>query len=165
MKKTIIITILLVYVASIVIVNFFGIKAEEFSGTVYVNSIVYSVRPTDENADSIEPSYYTEYYGDVPWYEFEFIPPAEGGEYNTEPLNLAENPNAMFIDIDVLPTDAWVQSVDFIYDAENNKTKVYFDDEKNTFIFLKTCRILVTLRAMDGSKTETSFYIYCKAKK
>lgn len=163
MKKTIIITILLVYVASIVIVNFFGMKAEEFSGTVYVKSIEYNVRPTDDYAPSIEPAYYNGY--DDPWYVFEFIPPPDGTEYSPDDLlNIAENPNAIFIDVNVLPIDA-KNIVDFMYDAENNKEKVYFNDEKNTFIFIKPCRIYVTIEAQDGSKTKTSFYINCKAKK
>ena len=39
MKKTIVIVILVVYIASIAVVNFFGLKIKEFEGVEYVEEI------------------------------------------------------------------------------------------------------------------------------
>ena len=57
MKKTIIVIILAIYVASIFAVNFFGLEVKIFDGTDYVESIqVDTVTLQNENAVEIEPS-------------------------------------------------------------------------------------------------------------
>ena len=166
MKKTIIIIISLVYIASIVIVNFFGLQVKQFDGVTYVDSIAISdVRLLHEIPELIEPKY-QEQIGSDPWYIFDFVPAPDGTEYTSDTTSVQNNPNAVHIDYEVLPHIADERSVEFVFDKEAYKDYVVFDDLKNTFIFLKPNKsIYVTIRALDGSNKTVSFYLHCNPQK
>ena len=72
MKKTIIIVILVVYIASIAVVNFFGLAMKEFDGVEYVQEIkcngvtVLNENPKSYGIDKINDD-------GLPEYRFEFI--------------------------------------------------------------------------------------------
>ena len=157
MKKTIVIVILVVYIASIAVVNFFGLAIKEFDGVEYVEEIkCNSITVMNEN-----PKTYGEHQfpadkvpeDGIPEYWFNFI----DGDYDKTPESLASNPNAVRIDYEVLPHTADGSKVDFIFEERNY---VYFDEETRTFVFLKNNRsLVVTIVSTDGSNVKTTIEI------
>ena len=152
MKKTIVIVILVVYIASIAVVNFFGLAIKEFDGVEYVQEIkcngitVLNETPKTYGVDETAQE-------EFPVYKFEFI----NGDYTKEPENLASNPNAVRIDYEVLPHTADGSKVTFEFEEKNY---VHFDEATRTFIFLRNNRSLtVTLVATDGSNVRTTIII------
>ena len=156
MKKTIVIVILVVYIASIAVVNFFGLKIKEFDGVEYVQEIrcdsitvlnetpitlePQKVLPPDSNGNSI-----SEFY-------FEFI----SGTYTDDAANLAANPNRIRLNYDVLPHNADSSSIAFVckdvVDKEGNLL-VQFDPTSQTIVFLEPwVTIEITIKATDGRK-------------
>ncbi len=152
MKKTIVIVILVVYIASIAVVNFFGLAIKEFDGVEYVQEIkCNSITVLNE-----VPKTYTEKENPetgMMEYQFNFIP----GDYTKDPASLAENPNAIRIDYEVVPHTADGSKVVFEFEDKNY---VHYDEATNTFIFLRNNRSLtVTLVATDGSNVRTTIVI------
>ena len=79
MKKTIVVIILAVYIASIAIVNFFGLEVKVFDGITYVESIQCdTVTLRNESSAKLYPITYLGEKGDIPLFEFTFIPNADG---------------------------------------------------------------------------------------
>ena len=157
MKKTIVIVILVVYIASIAVVNFFGLKIKEFEGVEYVQEIKCdSITVLSEN-----PKTYGLYNdpaaGDHLEFRFQFIEAPEGEKYTKDPESLAKNPNVVSINYDVLPHLADESKVEFVFEDENY---VHFDETTKTFVFLKFNRsVTVTIRATDGSNVSTTIEI------
>ena len=152
MKKTIVIVILVVYVASIAVVNFFGLAIKEFDGVEYVQEIkcnsitVMNENPKTYGVDKINDD-------GLPEYRFDFI----DGKYTSDPESLASNPNAVRIDYEVLPHTADGSKIDLIFEE---KPYVHFDEETKTFVFLRNNRSLtVTLVSTDGSNVKTTIVI------
>ena len=152
MKKTIVIVILVVYIASIAVVNFFGLAIKEFDGVEYVQEIkcnsitVLNENPKTYSVDKINDD-------GIPEYRFEFI----DGTYTNDPESIANNPNAVRIDYEVLPHTADGSKIDFIFEEKNY---VYFDESSRTFVFLRKNRSLtVTLVSTDGSNVKTTIVI------
>ncbi len=152
MKKTIVIVILVVYVASIAVVNFFGLAIKEFDGVEYVQEIkcnsitVMNENPKTYGVDKINDD-------GIPEYRFDFI----DGKYTSDPESLASNPNAVRIDYEVLPHTADGSKIDLIFEE---KPYVHFDEETKTFVFLRNNRSLtVTLVSTDGSNVKTTIVI------
>ena len=111
MKKTIVALILVVYIASIAIVNFFGLEIKIFDGTTYVSGIQCDqIILRSEGERLLTP---VGYDGDTPIFIFEFIPSADGSEYTDSPESLLHNPNAVELDYVVLPYDADNTTVKF----------------------------------------------------
>ena len=152
MKKTIVIVILVVYIASIAVVNFFGLAIKEFDGVEYVEEIkcnsitVMNETPKTYGVHEINEE-------GIPVYHFAFTT----GEYSKDPESLANNPNAVRIDYEVLPHTADGSKVEFIFEE---KPYVHFDEETKTFIFLRNNRSLtVTIVSTDGSNVKTTIVI------
>ena len=152
MKKTIVIVILVVYVASIAVVNFFGLAIKGFDGVEYVQEIkcnsitVMNENPKTYGVDKINDD-------GIPEYRFDFI----DGKYTSDPESLASNPNAVRIDYEVLPHTADGSKIDLIFEE---KPYVHFDEETKTFVFLRNNRSLtVTLVSTDGSNVKTTIVI------
>ena len=159
MKKTIVIIILAVYVASVAIVNFFGLETKVFDGITYVESIQCdSITALGHGGLSIAPSAYTGKNQDIPFFRFEFIESPDGGPYTTDGESILSNPNHVQINYEILPHLADDRSVAFEYDSEAG-TAVFFESSKS-FLFLKPNKILtVTIRAKDGSNASTQIAI------
>ncbi len=160
MKKTIVIVILVVYIASIAVVNFFGLAIKQFDGITYVEEIkcdsitLLNENPKDYNVYK-EPA-----KGEIPVFRFDFIKAPEGTEYTTDPASLASNPNVVRLNYEVLPHLADETQVTFEYDKEGLSNIVHFDEATQTFVFLKKLkRIEVTIRATDGSNANTTIRI------
>ena len=163
MKKTIVIVILVVYIASIAVVNFFGLAIKQFDGVEYVQEIkcnsitVLNENPKDYNVYK-EPA-----EGETPEFRFDFIKAPLGTEYTMDPESLANNPNVVRLNYEVLPHLADDAQVTFEYDKEGLENIVYFDEATQTFVFLKRLkRIEVTIKATDGSNVKTTIKIMGK---
>lgn len=162
MKKAIVIVILVVYIASIAVVNFFGLEIKVFDKIVYVDSILCnSVIVRREGGGEILPD--PEPFNGLPVFTFAFIPPADGDAYTRDEESLAYNPNAVEIDYQVLPLNATNTHVTFIVDE--NSSIAYFDASKKTAVFLKKGMLKVTIEAVDGSGVRTQFYIRARVAK
>ena len=153
MKKTVIIVILLAYLASILVVQFFGLKVVEMAGNTYITDIeINGFEFTNRNA--IEDSKYHKVIrlkknggGDAPSYAGYFI----NGDYDMTPESLASNPNRVKISYDIRPYNATYTDIIFAYDKTANENFVYFDEETKEFVFLIPRTVDVTLMTNDGS--------------
>ena len=152
MKKTIVIVILVVYIASIAVVNFFGLAIKEFEGVEYVQEIKCNgITIMDENQKSYGVDKINE--DGLPEYRFKFV----NGEYTKDPESLANNPNVVRIDYEVIPHTADGSQVKFVFEEKNY---VHFDEATQTFVFLRNNRSLtVTIESTDGSNVKTTIVI------
>ena len=162
MKKTIVIVILVVYIASIAVVNFFGLQIKQFDGVDYVEQIkcdtvtVLNETPVTVLPFIPEPN---EAGIAIPEFYFDFIP----GTYTTDPSNMASNPNRVRLDYEVLPHTADDSKVGFVFqnvvDANGNLL-VGFDESTQTFVFLQSFEMIeVTLKSTDGRGIKTTVRI------
>ncbi len=158
MKKTIVIILLVVYIASIAVVNFFGLEVKIFDGITYVQQIqCNSITVQNETPVTIESN---QTIGGKPWFFFDFIPADEDDPYTGDAESIIDNPNAVQINYEVLPHLANETSVKFEYDKETNEGVVVFHELSRTFVFLKPNRaITVTIRATDGSNVSTQIVL------
>ena len=100
MKKTIVIVILAVFIASIAIVNFFGLEIKQFDSITYVSAIQCdTVIFHGDNSKELSPTQYAGKDGNIPVFEFNFIPADESDPYTLE--NLVNNPNIIQINYGV----------------------------------------------------------------
>ena len=161
MKKTVIIAILLAYVASILVVQFFGLKVVEMTGNTYINDIEINGFEFTNRENIEDAKYHTVkkltntngkeglYYGGY------FI----DGAYDKSPENLASNPNRVKISYIVRPYNASYQELTFAYDKTANENVVYFDEETQEFVFLRPRTITVTINSNDGSMVRKTISI------
>ncbi len=159
MKKIIAILVLVVFVASIAVVNFFGLEIKIFDGIEYVTAIQCdSVTIRNENSYEIDTP---EYRPDgTPVFSFTFIPAPSGQEYTSDEASILTNPNAVELNYKVLPPTADDNGVRFEYDAEQMEGVAVFREDLRTIIFLKPDRTFtITIRATDGSNVSTSVAI------
>ena len=99
MKKTVIIAIFVAYIASILIVQFFGLKVVEMKGNVYVSSIEvsgfeYTNRDEIEDANYKKVVQLTDTNGNLKDHYAGYFYP---GTYDTTPESLESNPNRVKI--------------------------------------------------------------------
>jgi hypothetical protein len=155
MKKTVIIAILLIYLGSLVIVNFFGLKMKNFEGTKYVEEINCSVvhrgqegMEIKEIADPMTP--------ETTWCIFDFIEDPFG--YKEE--DLESNPNVVQLDYHVYPETADNTRVKLEYDHETTEGVCVVNENNMTIVFLKPMGITINIVAADGSNVSKSLFIY-----
>ena len=160
MKKTIVIVILVVYIASIAVVNFFGLSIKEFNGVEYVQEIeCKSITVLNGNDERVEQHNKDAAEGEIPEFRFNFIP----GEYTMDPESLATNPNRIRLNYKVLPPTADGSQITFEYDEEGWAGIAYFDEARQEIVFLKKLkRITITLKSTDGSNVSTTIRIMGK---
>lgn len=157
MKKTTIIAIFLVYLASILIVNFFGLQVMQMQGNQYVSEIIVNGVELTNRTDAQDKTVKilenpNEEDTTLVFYAFYFIVAEEGAEYTAEAESLATNPNRVKINYKVNPYDAGNSKLRFDYQNE----KVVFDAETEELVFLKKAVITLVLRATDGSQVNTT---------
>ena len=157
MKKTIVVIILAVYIASIAIVNLFGLEVRIFDGITYVSSIQCdTVIFHGDNSKVLYPTQYAGKDGNLPVFEFAFIAADENNPYTLDNLN--DNPNIIQINYEVMPHLADAQEVKFEYDAEAGVA--VYHELSGSFIFLKPdVSLTITIRAIDGSNVSTQIRI------
>lgn len=153
MKKTIVVIILAVYIASIAIVNFFGLEIKNFDGITYVDSIQCdTVILRNENSIELHPVTYLGTNGDIPLFEFVFTPKSDGTDYTSDDESVISNPNAIELNPVVFPYLADEKGVKFEYDEESMSGVAIFREDIRTLIFLKPGKIFtVTIKSTDGS--------------
>ena len=157
MKKTIVIVILAVFIASIAIVNFFGLEVRRFESITYVTTIQCdTVIFHGDNSKELTPVQYTGKDGNTPQFIFDFIQADPESPYTLD--NLDTNPNIVQINYEVMPHLADETSVKFEYD-ENAGVAIYHE-LSGSFIFLKpNVPLTITIRATDGSNVSTKIII------
>ena len=153
MKKSVIIAILVIYLGSIVLVNFFGLKVKNFEGTKYVENITCAVvhRGDDDKEvkvveDPTNPQ--------VKWHIFDFIP----GSYSVDELE--ENPNVVQIDFHVYPENADNRKVRLVYDEATAASVCVINENNMTVVFLQPMGITIEVVAADGSNIKETMFIY-----
>ena len=158
MKKTIVIIILLIYIASIAVVNFFGLEVKVFDGITYVESIqCNTITLRNENPVTLSPK---QTLAGKPLFIFDFVPAPEDQPYSDDDESIIANPNAIQINYEVLPHLADETGVKFEYDTEAMEGAVVFHELSHTFVFLKPNKVItVTIKATDGSNKSTQICI------
>lgn len=156
MKKTTIIAIFLVYLASILIVQFFGLQVVQMQGKEYVSEIVvHSLQLTNRTAEqNQEVRLLKNDDPDIDFcYAFKFI----RGEtpYTADADSIAQNPNRIKVNFEVKPYNAADKTVRFVYENSN----VIFLEETSEFVFLKKSGITVNMRANDASQVSLMLQI------
>ena len=161
MKKTMVIIILVVFIASIAVVNFFGLEIKVFDGITYVEKIeCNSITIQNENSVTLTPQ--KELNG-IPLFVFEFIPSSDG-EYTADEESILKNPNAVQINYEVFPHVADETGVVFEYDQNSNIA--VFHELSRTFTFIKPNKIFtITVRSTDGSNKSTTISVIGVPKK
>lgn len=160
MKKAIIVIIFAIYIASIAIVNFFGLEVAIFEGFTYVDDIeitnltvinggdMYEIEPyKKEVKDGVEELYY----------RFKFV------EGETEE---GINPNMIKLDYAIRPDTADNKEVDFVYDEEAYEGSILFHSDLQTVEFLKENKsIVITISTTDGHNVKKRIHILSLSEK
>lgn len=161
MKKLILVLVMVLYIASIAVVNFFGLEVGVFDGITYVTSIQCDqviLRRGGGGGTTLTP---VDYDNNKPVFAFEFAPPEDGGEYTYDDESIATNPNAIELDYVVFPYNADETTVRFEYDEVAVNGIAYFSEGIRTLVFLKPdAGVTLTIVSTDGSNVRTSIYIY-----
>lgn len=132
MKKSVVILIGIIYVASIALVSFFGLKFKVFDQIIPVERIEILNEGLKEN--------------DM-WGKYAIVNPDENGDRRYQ------------IKWRVYPDDASDNSVDFSYDLQNTVATI---DEMGVVTFSKPGMIKITLIPKDGSDTSAVITIIAK---
>ncbi len=161
MKKTVIIAIFLVCLASIVALQFFGAPATVPPSGVYIDRIeikgVSLSNRTETQDDTVTYSEKMELY----W--FTFIP-CENGNYTTSEESLASNPNRVKIEYALYPENA---DKSFLQYVLNNNKDVVLCEETDEVVFLKAnVKLTVTLKESKANQNaQQSVTIYATTQK
>ncbi len=159
MKKTIVIIILAVYIASIAVVNFFGLEIKMFDSITYVTSIQCdTVLFHGDNSKELTPSQYVGKDGNTPLFIFDFIPADLENPYTTDIESVTKNPNIIQLNYEVMPHLADESGVKFEYDEAAGVA--VFHDLSTSFVFIQPNKLFtITVRATDGSNVSTQICI------
>ena len=147
MKKTVIIAILVIYLASILAVNFFGLQMVVPETTVYVESITVNGITVERASGSRDTWSEENSEGDIVYY-FNYIRPGE--------TQSAEELNLISINYTVNPEKANNKDVEIVCSSRN----VEVVDGK--LVFLKPGSVDVRLKAKDGSEKHVDLIIFAK---
>lgn len=180
MKKVVIVVILAVYLASITLVNFFGLKVSIFEGTTYVTEITVERVVLHRDGDGKVEKFLDD--TGTPNYYFEFANLLKTGaeysendkiEYSESDESIIANPNTVLIDYKVKPGNASNKNVDFVFSQKigeednkvylgvNGSVKAVFLKDKHVLIILQPRFFVdITLRATDGSNVSTNICVY-----
>ena len=153
MKKTVILAIFIAYIASILIVQFFGLKVVEAQGNIYISAIEISGFEFTNRDESVDAKYkkvvrLSDASGkETDHYAGYFMP----GTYDMSEQSLASNPNRVKVLYNIVPYNASNKELTFAYDASAVEGSVYFDETTKEFVFLKPKTVSVILTSQDGS--------------
>lgn len=140
MKKSVLLLIMIIYIASIVVIGFFGVKIGSYNVTLYVqqiellNEFEYE-QGVNPNAPDFNPDDHIKYI------KFKFTP------YEDE----SSNPNYVQLMWKVLPENATYRGVTFVY-GENSKASV---NEIGTVIFTGKTTLTIYITSTDGTNLRT----------
>lgn len=149
MKKSTLLIILVIYVASIAVINFFGMKIKVYDEIVNVSAIE-CVNKTDKNCEVIEKT-------DKKILKVKFSEPANATDLTGTMLQLKWR---------VLPDNASNKKVQFVYDETNTRVKFY-QDEYGSYtglvLFSGPTMLDVKIMSTDGLRVTTSVLIWVYA--
>ena len=146
MKKSVIIAIIVVYLGSIVLVNFFGLKVKNFEGTKYVESISCAVVHRGDVGKNVTVK--DDATSGEKWYIFDFVP----GAYSAD--DLESNPNVVQLDYHVYPENADNRKVKLLYDEASAESICVINETNMTIVFLAPEGITIEVVAADGSNVK-----------
>ena len=161
MKKIVVVIILAVFVASVAIVNFFGLEIKQYDGETYIGSIeVSDMLFLGDNNTPLTPQLMAD--GSL-YYVFDYIPPEIGTEYSKDdPLNR----NMVRLDFIIVSEDGQTLpyddgKIDYIYSADSGVA--FFHDGTGSFVFLKPNQLFtITLKATDGHGAKTQVTVMAR---
>ena len=153
MKKGVIIAIIIAYIASILIVQFFGLKVIGVEGNVYITDIEvrgfeFTNRENVIDARYLECKTLKDTSGKE---EIHYAGYFIAGSYDKSAESLASNPNRIKILYDVRPYNATHTDITFDYDTVSNYEAIYFDEETQEIVFLRIRTVTFVLNTHDGS--------------
>lgn len=161
MKKTVVVIILAVYIASIAVVNFFGLEIKQYDGETYIGSIeITNAYFLGKNNQTL--SYITDAAGNIT-YTFDFIPPAEGTVYDQEDEH---NYNMIQLEYMLMSKDGLPMALDddsmvkYIYDEKAGN--IFYHNGTGSFVFMRPGMVTITLTSTDGHGAQTRIQILAK---
>ncbi|MBQ8284575.1 MAG: hypothetical protein IJX75_05750 [Clostridia bacterium] len=137
MKKTVIIAIFVVYLVSILAVQFFGYPATVPESGVYINGITIT-DVTLSRTDKNEVNKGTDKTNGLPVYAFSYI----SGAYTAEEESIANNPNRVKISYLLDPVDADPKMLVYVV----NNPNVIILEETAELVFLKKGAVNLVLK-------------------
>ncbi len=143
MKKTVIIAIFIIYLASIVAVQLFGMPATVPEGGAYVEGV--EITGVTHSGSQTVHELTNSNTGDK-WYWFYFTESADGG-YTKDADSLANNPNRVKIVYLLTPEDAMTDTLSYTFDNDN----VVFIPETEEIVFLKAVKVNVMIKESKGN--------------
>lgn len=155
MKKVIIVITFAIYIASIAVVNFFGLEIAIFEGFTYVNEIEITNLTVINGGDMYEITPYESVVDEngIEVLKFRFEYKDVDGEVN---------PNMVKIDYAIRPDNADNKAVDFIYDEASLVDVMVFHKDLQTVEFLKANRsVSITIATTDGHNIKKRIQILC----
>ena len=141
MKKTVIIAIFIVYLASIVLVQIFGVPVTIPQGGAYIDGIQITGIALTNPAEGQDTTILENNSGDKTMYGFHYV----AGEYTKDEESLANNPNRVKIHIILQPDDANKAYLEYTILAPS-EDDFYLSKETDEIIFLNKVRLEVTLK-------------------
>lgn len=147
MKKTVIIAIFIVYLASIVMVQLFAIPPSVPEGGAYVENLeITGVEIVNrEEGDTQVRAMTNAQTGEI-WYWFYFVPCTDG-EYTRDEASLASNPNRIRINFDLTPDDATKEYLAYVLNNDN----VVHITGTSELVFLKRVSVTVEVKESKGN--------------
>ena len=168
MKKTVVVIILAVLLASVAVVNFFGLEIKQYTGETYIGSIEVSdaIFLGDGN-ESLVPTQNGRYID----YVFDYVPPENydpavlgSEEYSKD--NIEENRNMVRLDFLLLSEEMQILPfsdgmIDYIYSEDTGVA--FYHEGTGSFVFLKpNQRFTITLKSTDGHGASTQVRIMAR---
>lgn len=149
MKKSTLIIILIIYVASIAIINFFGMSVKLYDEVINVTA-VECINKTDKNTEVIEST-------DKKILKVKFTEPANATDLTGTMLQLQWR---------VLPDNATVKDVRFVYNTQNTRVEFYEDEKgRKTGLMLFSGPTMLDVRIMstDGLRKYADVLVWVYA--
>lgn len=137
MKKSVIVMILIIYIASIVVIGFFGVKISTFNVTLYVQDIQLL------NEDVIPDPNGVDRYIVITFEPYEFE---------------TDNPNYVQLMWKIIPENATYRDVTFEH-AENSRATV---NEFGTVIFTGKTTITIYITSTDGTNVREKIKVVAR---
>lgn len=154
MKKSTLIIILVIYVASIAVINFFGLSVKVYNEIINVSDITFDYQSHNDNYES-----YTNKGTRVITLAFE----GPGFSHNEDgTTNILSNGTQIIIIPRVYPDNATKKGVEYIWNTANKRIEFVKDGTgrfTGTILFSAPTEEKITIRSTDGSKIETTFII------
>ena len=152
MKKTVIIAIVLIYLASILVVGFFGAQLEINTPVIYPEAMTLTGVAVNGDEDAV--ARYGETSDGKQYFIFVFTSAPEGETYTEE--NIEENPNKVKPLVAFTPDNTTNQA--YTVNVSKN-AKVLFDEETGTVVFLDKAPVTVTVTSKQNPNLTVTFLL------